>query len=353
MPRKNCFMPENPPTFQGPLLTSFHMNLPLRLASRKKGSSHIHPETCFPEDHVALERDLKIVGNACNNHLQAEDGHIGMQVAGKGADVSKSSVSPEESTGKPTSQASSHGFTPNHYSSTEVHLDNRVTSTTYVRSPAFEDFEGEENFNSDFGFQANGETSLWKRQGVFCVLKRAHSEIVLNNEDGKLPVKASTYKCLDLTVNKAGNISGEGPCLHEESRSNSPHEDLSLSQHHRSDSKNTSLTGRLQRPRILQGDTESMVVKAIYKENTVHFRLPLKSGFSELHAEVAKRFKIESGAFDLKYLDDEYEWVLLACDADLQECIDILNFSGGCTIKIVVHGIFSNIGSLCESSGEL
>jgi hypothetical protein len=29
------------------------------------------------------------------------------------------------------------------------------------------------------------------------------------------------------------------------------------------------------------------------------------------------------GTFDINYLGDDNEWALIACDADLQECVDI------------------------------
>lgn len=58
------------------------------------------------------------------------------------------------------------------------------------------------------------------------------------------------------------------------------------------------------------------------------------------------------GTFDIKYLDDDHEWVLIACDADLQECVDISRSSGSNVVRLLVHDIMPNLGSSCESSGE-
>ncbi|KAI3956004.1 hypothetical protein MKW92_042908 [Papaver armeniacum] len=69
-------------------------------------------------------------------------------------------------------------------------------------------------------------------------------------------------------------------------------------------------------------------------------------------AGLAKRLKLEMGTFEIKYLDDDQEWVVLACDADLQECLKISRSSGKHMIRLLVHDMIANLGSSCESSGE-
>ncbi|QHO60125.1 hypothetical protein DS421_3g104760 [Arachis hypogaea] len=69
--------------------------------------------------------------------------------------------------------------------------------------------------------------------------------------------------------------------------------------------------------------------------------------------EISERLKLEIGAFDIKYLEDDNEWVLISCDADLHECMDVLTSSGSNMIRLVVHDIVSILGSSCKSSGGL
>ncbi|KAK4400276.1 protein NLP7 [Sesamum angolense] len=99
-------------------------------------------------------------------------------------------------------------------------------------------------------------------------------------------------------------------------------------------------------------EVKTITIKATYREDIIRFRIPIDSGIVKLKEEVAKRLKLELGTFDIKYLDDDHEWVLIACDADLQECIDISRSSGSNIIRLLVHDIMANLGSSCESSGE-
>lgn len=109
----------------------------------------------------------------------------------------------------------------------------------------------------------------------------------------------------------------------------------------------------LQRERHNKDESLVITVKAKYKEDMVRFKLPLSSGFSELCEEVAKRFKLVVGTFQLKYQDDDDEWVLLACNADFQECIDVMNFSGGHAIRLSVRDLVTVIGSSSGSCGDM
>lgn len=98
-------------------------------------------------------------------------------------------------------------------------------------------------------------------------------------------------------------------------------------------------------------EVKIVTVKATYKEDIIRFRLPLSSGIVKLEEEVSKRVKLEVGTFDLKYLDDDQEWVLMGCDADLQECVEVSRSSGRNIIRLLVQDIMANLGSSCESSG--
>ncbi|KAJ8764819.1 hypothetical protein K2173_010284 [Erythroxylum novogranatense] len=100
-------------------------------------------------------------------------------------------------------------------------------------------------------------------------------------------------------------------------------------------------------------EMKSITIKATYREDIIRFRISLNAGIVELKEEVAKRLKLEVGTFDIKYLDDDHEWVLIACDADLQECVDISRLSGSNIIRLSVQDVNVVLGSSCESTGEL
>ncbi|XP_034894948.1 protein NLP6 isoform X1 [Populus alba] len=97
----------------------------------------------------------------------------------------------------------------------------------------------------------------------------------------------------------------------------------------------------------------SVTIKATYREDIIRFRISLISGIAELKEEVAKRLRLEVGTFDIKYLDDDHEWVLIARDADLHECMDVSRSSNSNMIRVSVHDINANLGSSCESTWEI
>ncbi|KAL0366670.1 UNVERIFIED_CONTAM: protein NLP8 [Sesamum radiatum] len=106
--------------------------------------------------------------------------------------------------------------------------------------------------------------------------------------------------------------------------------------------------GKRQNPKTeaSHGDSGSkIIVKATYKEDTIRFKFEPAAGCIQLYEEVAKRFNLQMGHFQLKYLDDEEEWVMLVSDSDLQECLEILDFVGSRSVKFLVRDVPSAIGS--------
>ncbi len=83
--------------------------------------------------------------------------------------------------------------------------------------------------------------------------------------------------------------------------------------------------------------TSAITVKATVGTDTVRFKFPSGSGYLDLRDHIQCRLKLESRSFDLKYLDDDEEWMLLASEADLQECLQVTQGTQQRAIKLLVQ----------------
>ncbi|KAG1328272.1 hypothetical protein COCNU_01G022060 [Cocos nucifera] len=80
-------------------------------------------------------------------------------------------------------------------------------------------------------------------------------------------------------------------------------------------------------------------VKATYKEETIRFKFSLSMGVHHLIEVIGKRFELCSGTFHLRYMDDEKEWVMLADESDLQECVEVLQSMQSQSLRLLVRDL--------------
>ncbi|THG18386.1 protein NLP6-like isoform X2 [Camellia sinensis] len=65
-------------------------------------------------------------------------------------------------------------------------------------------------------------------------------------------------------------------------------------------------------------DTSTVNIKAKYGEYFIKFQLPVLSGMVEFQQEVTKRLNWMAGTYNVKYQDDDNDWISVSCDEDLR-----------------------------------
>ncbi|KAL1804228.1 hypothetical protein ACET3Z_032875 [Daucus carota] len=83
-------------------------------------------------------------------------------------------------------------------------------------------------------------------------------------------------------------------------------------------------------------DINKIDVKATYNGVAIRFELPNSSGMAELEDNVIERLNLERGTFSIKYKDEEGDWILIACDKDVQKCIEISRTLRETIVKMLV-----------------
>lgn len=155
-----------------------------------------------------------------------------------------------------------------------------------------------------------GESS---EEGV--LLKRARSEVdlpVSSQEELKLPPRSQSHKSLPVCPNlETHSIPIRGQASEE---------------------------GDAWRVKVTCGDEK------------IRFRIQSSWGLKNLRQEIGRRFNLDDSGFQLKYLDDDFEWVLLTCEADYEECKEVCGSSENHVIRLAIHQTShqgSSLGSTC------
>ncbi|PIA46763.1 hypothetical protein AQUCO_01500363v1 [Aquilegia coerulea] len=106
-------------------------------------------------------------------------------------------------------------------------------------------------------------------------------------------------------------------------------------------------------PENISGEKVALRAKVTFGEEKVRFSMQTTWGINDLRQEISKRFHIDDmSTINLKYLDDDSEWILLTCDADVEECIEVYKSSRTQTIKFSLHQASQpNLGSSIGSNG--
>ncbi|KAH7864384.1 hypothetical protein Vadar_028997 [Vaccinium darrowii] len=84
-------------------------------------------------------------------------------------------------------------------------------------------------------------------------------------------------------------------------------------------------------------DTRSTKLKAIYGDTTIKFQLPLTSGINELKEKVSKILELELGSFSVEYKDEDGDWILMACDENVREYLQLVTSLGNQVTKLKIR----------------
>ena len=166
-----------------------------------------------------------------------------------------------------------------------------------------------------------------------------HHQAALYNHNGGATLKSPPSCCSQTSTIINAAVSGGGDILMAEN----PEASLMMmrTQHNlHEDMKHPNVVEVLAQP--LQENNASVGgggfrVKATFGDEKIRFSLHPSWGFRELQLEIARRFNLEDVSnIGLKYLDEEGEWVLLTCDADLEESKDTYRSSKSRTMRFAL-----------------
>ncbi|KAG5548016.1 hypothetical protein RHGRI_013645 [Rhododendron griersonianum] len=104
-------------------------------------------------------------------------------------------------------------------------------------------------------------------------------------------------------------------------------------------------------PLIASQDTSSVMVKATYGHTTIGFKLSFASGIIQLKEEVSKRLEFEPGSFNLECNDADGDLILIACDDDVRQYLQLVTLLGNQVIKLFVLDKVLNTTKFWDNCG--
>ncbi|KAL7253792.1 hypothetical protein ACSBR1_008188 [Camellia fascicularis] len=84
-------------------------------------------------------------------------------------------------------------------------------------------------------------------------------------------------------------------------------------------------------------DTSIMTIKEKYGDNFIKFQLAVSSGMVEFQQQVAKRLSLQGGTYRVWYQDEGNDWILIACEEDLENYICNSISQGRNTITMLIQ----------------
>ncbi|KAG5133863.1 hypothetical protein JHK82_025051 [Glycine max] len=272
------------------------------------GASETKRQAAMEDQFLGLEARAQSPEKVINDR-----GVATQEIGTKGTNKFRTGSGSSESSGNPTPHGSCHGSPPNEISPPkDIFVTGHSEKCLVLRGSL-------------------GSTTLHSTSTPNCTTAYPMPHIVETTEPqelfgGQLLEGAGSSKDLrNLCPSADAVLEDQVP---EAYKMNPQCSDLPQMQH--MDNLNNTLT-----PFAVRKEVKSVTIKATYKEDIIRFKVSMDCGIVELKEEIAKRLKLEAGTFDIKYLDDDHEWVLIACDADLQECMDISRSSGSNVIRLV------------------
>ncbi|KAM0024147.1 putative transcription factor Nin-like family [Helianthus debilis subsp. tardiflorus] len=81
--------------------------------------------------------------------------------------------------------------------------------------------------------------------------------------------------------------------------------------------------GAIQDPSIVNINNNLITIKAEYANDMIKFYLPTsQASFVTVQQEISKKFKLIIGMYNLKYLDEDGDWICLTSDEEMIHCIE-------------------------------